>query len=292
MKIGLGAVQFGLNYGVFNKSGQTGNEEVKNILEYAAAENISILDTAPSYGTSEQVLGEAISLPNNFSIITKTPCFEEPVITQEQSQSLETVFHESLERLNISSVYGLLIHNADDLNKDGVDFLLDAMIRLREKGLVKKIGVSVYTSEQIDLASKYSAIDLAQVPISVFDQRLIKSGHLSQLKKRGTEIHARSVLLQGLLLAQPSALPQHFDGIRMHLEGFCQKADAYGITPLEAALGFVGALKEVDIVLCGVGSRAELEGLVAASKKKVDPKWFQDFGLQDTAILNPSLWCV
>ena len=69
-KIALGTVQFGLDYGITNHSGQVSIDEVKNILDYAKHKGIDTLDTAARYGNSEQVLGE-IGV-NNYRIITKT----------------------------------------------------------------------------------------------------------------------------------------------------------------------------------------------------------------------------
>ena len=67
-KISLGTVQFGLDYGITNHSGQVTIDEVKNILNYAKGKSIDTLDTASGYGNSEQVLGEAGV--NNYRIIT------------------------------------------------------------------------------------------------------------------------------------------------------------------------------------------------------------------------------
>ena len=54
------------------------------------------------------------------------------------------------------------------------------MEKFRNSGLVRKIGVSVYDSDQIDhLLSEYD-IDIVQLPINILDQRLINSGHLNR----------------------------------------------------------------------------------------------------------------
>lgn len=50
MKIVLGTVQFGMNYGITNKNRQTSEEEVEKILEFAKNHSISVLDTAQDMG--------------------------------------------------------------------------------------------------------------------------------------------------------------------------------------------------------------------------------------------------
>ena len=101
------------------------------------------------------------------------------------------------------NVYGLLAHHADDLLVPGGRRVFEEMQRLLEEGLVRKIGVSVYSGQQIDSILELYTPDIVQLPLNLFDQRLLESGHLEKLKRRGVEIHARSVFLQGLLLIEP-----------------------------------------------------------------------------------------
>ena len=56
-KIGLGAVQWGLDYGISNQNGQTPARAVKKILDFSQSCGINTIDTAPDYGESEQVIG-------------------------------------------------------------------------------------------------------------------------------------------------------------------------------------------------------------------------------------------
>ena len=69
MKLGLGTVQFGCNYGISNKKGQVPYEEIRKILEYAQEVGIDTLDTASLYGNSEKVLGRFNI--DNFKVVTK-----------------------------------------------------------------------------------------------------------------------------------------------------------------------------------------------------------------------------
>ena len=63
-KIVLGTVQFGVNYGINNTSGQVSLEEVCKILRIAEEKGIKTLDTSSGYGASEIVLGKAIKETN------------------------------------------------------------------------------------------------------------------------------------------------------------------------------------------------------------------------------------
>ena len=57
MKLAIGTVQFGLDYGISNTAGRTSVEEAGRILDRARMAGIDTLDTAAAYGDSEQVLG-------------------------------------------------------------------------------------------------------------------------------------------------------------------------------------------------------------------------------------------
>ena len=58
MKLALGTVQFGLNYGIANQQGQASRDEARSILEHARSNGMDMLDTAIAYGESEQRLGK------------------------------------------------------------------------------------------------------------------------------------------------------------------------------------------------------------------------------------------
>lgn len=289
MKIGLGAAQFGMDYGVANKEGRTPQDEVGKILAVAAANDIEVIDTAAYYGDSETVLGRTLP-PEGFKLITKTPGFAGRAVTTAEADELEQIFRRSLERLRRPSVYALLVHHADDLLGRGGDILMARMKALKAAGLVGKIGASVYDASQIDGLLASCDFDLIQLPINLLDQRLVESGHLMKLKGRGVEIHARSVFLQGLLLMAPQELPSYFTPIRAHLEA-CHSAFAEaGVSPLAASLGFVLEIDEIDAIICGVNSHRQLEEICAAVHAQgAFPDW-RAFALDDVRYINPANW--
>jgi aryl-alcohol dehydrogenase-like predicted oxidoreductase len=292
MKLGIGTAQFGLDYGISNPDGKTSPGEVAKILEVAAKHGIRVIDTAPAYGTSEDVLGISLPPSHDFHIVTKTPRFSSLAITSKDVQLLEETFYHSLSKLRQTSMYGLLVHHVDDLFADKSEILMKKVIEFKRQGLVQKIGVSVYTGEQIDRVLKNYSIDLIQLPINILDRRLINSGYLKKIKKQGIEIHARSIFLQGLLLMEPESLPQHFDSIREHLQHYHSLLVERGISRVEAALSFVCEMEEVDQVLFGVNNCQQLQEAIISSYKSFTNLDFSKFAIEDITILNPSAWKV
>jgi aryl-alcohol dehydrogenase-like predicted oxidoreductase len=293
MKLGLGTAQFGFNYGISNWRAQTPRSEVEKILAYAAEKGICVLDTAPAYGSSEAVIGELLPSRHNFQIVTKTrPCTCTRVGATVQKE-LITTFHQSLENLRQSKLYGLLVHHTDDLFLRGGEGYIDALCQLKAEGLVEKIGVSIYTSEQIDALAERFMPDLVQVPINLLDQRLIQSGHLAQLAAAGVEIHARSVFLQGLLLMDANDLPAYFDPIKYHLQTLYRELDSKRISRVTAALDFVMRQKEISAVVAGVAALSELVDVVsAAASLPLHGMDYSRWALSESGFLNPFEWKV
>lgn len=274
-------------YGITNQCGKTPASEVAEILEYAQSVGISLLDTASLYGEAEIVLG-ANSL-HSFRVVTKTPRFNSGTIDDAQVEELLITFSRSLRNLGLSQVEGLLAHHAQDLLVSGGDRLIESMQSLKEEGTVNRIGVSIYDGTQIDELLKKFTPDIIQLPLNILDQRLIQSGQLQRLKEHGIEIHARSVFLQGLLLMPLEQLPAYFEPVRPLLARCHSMAQEQGMTITQAALSFVRDILEVDIVLVGVESKAQLcdciENFTVAEK-------FYASGLacNDPRFVNPSLW--
>jgi aryl-alcohol dehydrogenase-like predicted oxidoreductase len=291
MNIGLGTVQFGLDYGVSNAQGRTSPEEVERILQFAQSENITVLDTAAQYGASEEVLGNCIGKFHQFNIVTKTPTFKKPKINLEDAKHLRNVFTDSLRKLGQEKIYGLLVHHADDLLAEGGQYLMDAMLELKALGLVSKIGASVYDGKQIDQILDHFEIDLIQVPINVFDQRLIANGKLAQLKARGIEIHARSVFLQGLLLMPLGRVTKYFEPLKQNIQSYQRYLAANHLSLLQGALAFASSCKEIDQVILGVCSLEELREILGALRSlPQDSLDFSGFFCQDEQMINPALW--
>ncbi|OGT44936.1 MAG: hypothetical protein A3E82_00695 [Gammaproteobacteria bacterium RIFCSPHIGHO2_12_FULL_38_11] len=293
MKLGLGTVQFGLDYGVSNVSGRVSQTQVESILAVAKQHDVNLLDTASQYGDSEKVLGTVAQHNDYFNVVTKTPSFlKYDVLTAMHALSLKNTFQQSILNLNRSGCYGLLVHQADDLLKPGSDYLMDALLELKSCGRVHKIGASVYSAQQIDrLLDRYHDIDIIQLPLNVLDQRLIQSGHLKKLKERQIEIHVRSIFLQGLLLMDVTKLNTFFNPFASHLQSYFNAITKLVLSPLQAAILFVKQIKEIDRMIVGVTSEMEFNQIIGAYNNT--PNAVIDFSFASTdneQYINPVNW--
>ena len=281
----LGTAQFGLPYGISNTKGQVSPDEIARILAIAWENGVRTLDTAMAYGDSETRIGSAGA--SGWRVVTKLPHID--ATGRALRAEIERQVRGSLQRLRADSVYGLLLHRSGDLiGADGAAWY-DALVSLKQGGLVEKIGVSIYDPEELDALSGRYSLDLVQAPFNVFDRRLASSGWLDRLKRAGVEVHARSAFLQGLLLMSNDRRPAKF----ARWQSLWSAWDAWianaGVTPLVACIQFVLSHPQVDGAVVGVESAGQLGEILraVAGTATVPPV---ALSTNDPDLINPSRW--
>lgn len=290
-QIGLGTAQFGMDYGIANAAGACAREDIAAILARAADAGLKVLDTAADYGNAESRLGACLPQGHGFRIITKTPDLAGVADADTIVECLTEAFERSLHRLGVSAVYGLLIHNANNLLGPLGNVFWRTLEDFRARHLVEKIGVSVYTGAQIDRLLDRYPLDLVQLPLNVFDQRLIVGGQLAKLHRRGIEVHARSVFLQGLLLMPPDGLPKHLAHIARPLQRWQGFVRRHGLELVSGAIDFVRSQPEIDTLIIGVTGLPELDDVLAATAQPPSPSPFWPrFAIDDETVIDPRLW--
>jgi aryl-alcohol dehydrogenase-like predicted oxidoreductase len=284
-KLALGTVQFGLDYGISNNSGQISVKESKEILMVAKENQINTLDTAISYGESEAVLGE-IGV-SDFNLITKLPTIPNEI--EDLDKWVKQSIKKSLKKLGVDHVAGLLVHNSEDFLSEQGDDLFKSLQSLKREGIVQKIGVSIYQPEELEkLCSNYH-FDIVQAPFNIFDRRLIESGWLKRFKDLNIELHVRSVFLQGLLLMKNVDRPQKFSQWNILWQLWDDWLLKNNLTPVQACLGYVLSFSEISKVIVGVDSQVQLEDIIEATRVDM-PVIPKDLYSTDVGLLNPSNW--
>ena len=291
MQLGLGTAQFGSAYGVTNPSGQVPEEMVALILRAAERLGVRLLDTAAAYGLAEESLGRTLWSGHPFRIVTKTQPISSKTISPRDIDTVHSAFLRSLDRIKTAKVAGLLVHHSGELLLPGGAALADLLRDLKSQGKVEKIGFSCYTPEDLEQASTVLVPDLVQVPASVLDRRFIDSGVLSRMKAGGTEVHARSIFLQGLLLTRAIDHPPRFLKHREVFQELERRAAGCDSTPAQFALEFIRTRKEIDAAVVGVCSARQLEEIcVAALNSGRTTCCFDGLASGDLSLLIPSRW--
>lgn len=151
--IGLGTVKFGRNEGVKYPHGFEIPDEkaLAKLLSMARERGVNLIDTAPSYGTSEERLGRLLKgQRRDWVIIGKAgEEFENGKSSFHFTpQYFEMSLQRTLERLNTDYLDVFLIHSdGNDMKILNDKALMQAMQDFKIRGVVKAIGVSTKTPE-------------------------------------------------------------------------------------------------------------------------------------------------
>lgn len=283
-KIALGTVQLGLDYGIANRIGKPTREEAFDILKLAYKEGIDTLDTAYSYGESEEIIGEFISKSaNTFNIVSKMP--------DSERVEVDKYFQQSLKRLKQHRVYGYLVHRFGNLTMD--KRLWSKLESLKQRGLVHKLGVSLYRTEELDyLLNNDIHFDMLQLPYNIFDQRFEE--YLPTLKTKGIEVYVRSVFLQGLFFLEIGNFSKRFQSAKNNMEKLYQLSEEYKLPIHSLCLGFVLLNHFIDKVIIGVNSieqlKQDISSLETLDKIKSIYSSIKSLELYDEELILPFNW--
>lgn len=253
----LGTVQLGLKYGIANSLGKPSQHTAWDMLLSAAKSGINSLDTSQSYGDSEAVIGSFFRKypqeSREMMVTTKIICqashdSSEESVEQELTGKVKT----SLALLNRERLRFILLHRACDMIKaEGA--VNRVMGKLVKRGYAQEVGVSVYTQSEIREMLKHPVYTAVQLPLSIFDQKLIDSGLLEEMEIRRISVFVRSIFSQGLIFMNPeqmsnTLLREHAAGPIRQLQNKCKEL---ACTPGEYALSFVRRLRAVNSIVLG-----------------------------------------
>jgi aryl-alcohol dehydrogenase-like predicted oxidoreductase len=285
MKLALGTVQFGMGYGVANCSGRVTSQEVSTILQLAQECGMDTLDTAIAYGESEAVLGRFGV--EQWKTITKLPAV--PDDCKDVARWVNDQLLQSLKRLRVRQLYGVLLHRPSQLLEQIGPDLYEALRGVQSSGMTCKIGVSVYGPAELDALLNVYSFGLVQAPLNILDRRMVESSWLKWLNEAGVEFHARSAFLQGLLLMPTDRRPSKFNQWRRTWRIWDDWLKKTGVTPLQACLRYFNGLPQIDRVVVGIDTTSQLNQILSVREGRLTslPEFEK---LEDERLINPASW--
>jgi aryl-alcohol dehydrogenase-like predicted oxidoreductase len=265
--VGLGTWQFGSReWGYGNAYAEhTAGDIVKRALECG----INLFDTAEIYGfgKSERILGEAIGDARGQAFIASKvfPVAPTPSIIRWRAGG-------SARRLAMIEIDLFQIHWPNPVVP--LNWQMKGMRQLRDRGLIRHIGVSNFSLQRWQEAEKRLGGDVLsnQVQFSLVDQRPIKSGMTTWAADNGRIILAYSPLAQGLLSAnythdnrpggmrarQAAFRPENIAKAGKLFSVLKSVAAVHEATPAQVALAWLISHPNV-IAIPGASSVAQLE---------------------------------
>jgi aryl-alcohol dehydrogenase-like predicted oxidoreductase len=286
-RLALGTVQFGLPYGVANTQGQISYDQAEAMLGAMRTAGIDTIDTAIAYGEAETVLGR-IGV-SGFRLVSKVPALCEPALAVDDwvVAQVET----SLERLRVPRLGGLMLHAPDDLLGPYGSDLARGLRRARDAGLAERIGLSVYSPEQLAALVDRLPLEIIQIPLNVFDRRFVETGWLDRLAAEDVEVHARSVFLQGLLLMPPDLVPTKFVPYSPLIDRWHRwlASETSNMSPVQACLAHVASYAGIARLVVGADSLEHLQEIIEATST-IPIRAPESLASPGTPLINPAQW--
>jgi uncharacterized protein len=283
-KLALGTVQMGIAYGINNTRGKISFIDSQSILNESFSKGIRVLDTAVGYGDSHHVIGtfhEAYP-DKKFEIISKISSSVDDI-----DKEIEEYLHE----LRIDYLEGLLFHSFTSYKSSGD--IIRKLVDLKSRGLIKKIGVSIYTNSEFEVLLRDKEIDIIQLPFNLLDNFTLRGALLKEAKKLGKIIHTRSSFLQGLFFRNPNDELGIVRSLQRELLEINRIAQEEGLSIASLALGYCLAQITIDKVIIGVDSLEQLRSNLIDCEVELSNNAIREIDkiiVKNIHLLNPSLW--
>lgn len=297
----LGTVQLGLDYGISNATGKPHQEESISMLKLAMDSGINTFDTARQYGNSEEVLGAFLSAKNNPSNPNIVSKFKVSAANLGNIDRAWKEVHESVVKslgtLGLSTLPVCLLHKGDEPIREVMAILPEMIRRLMDEGLITLGGISAYFPEDVPWFLDYEEIAATQIPINVFDQRLVKTGLLNQLTEAGKLVFARSIFLQGLFFMDPAQLKGDLKIAEKYLKQLNELALQAQMSIAQLAFSFVRDLSGVNSIVFGAVNEEQIRQNISLLNGKAVPAEVTDqikvlFSNIEENLLTPGTWKV
>ncbi|MGN6193936.1 MAG: aldo/keto reductase [Ginsengibacter sp.] len=298
----LGTVALGMTYGISNSNSKPQKENSLGVISLAVKEGINTLDTARSYGEAEQVIGEFWEENSAGQFINVVSKFKiSPENLNNKDKARKEIFNSirtSTRYLRIGVLPIALFHMNRSLPMDQVLEILPSIISdLKHEGMIDLAGVSIDHPDEAKFFLDNMQFEVAQVPVNLFDRRIIDSGMLTRMHAEGKIVFARSVFLQGLFFMNPQKLNGNVREGASYIEQLQQIAADAKLSIAELAFSFVKGLEAVTSIVFGAvnqyqirentklletgGMDEELRGLIESRFNEIPEQ-----------LITPGLWSV
>ena len=294
--IGLGTVQLGMPYG-YNNQPPPPDDEAIQLIRHAIDLGINYIDTAPTYGHSEFLVGRACAdLPHPPIIATKLSIRNtqdgQLLTAQPLRDTIEQSLHNSLRLLGLEVLDLVQLHSLE--THFSTPELLHILSDCKDRGLVRFWGVTTYGEEApLDALNYPEHFSSLQIPYSVLDRRM-ETKVLPRAKEQQTGVVLRSIFLQGILSHRLHALPCHLLPLQTIAAPIAQLALEAGIELGELALRFAAFSPYVHSAIFGTANITELTDNIRAIEAGPLPQDLTDalraIKIADPTMLDPSNW--
>lgn len=259
--ISLGTVGLGTPYGIGSSDGSGRPDDADGIrlLHYAHERGVSLFDTAPTYGTAEELVGRGLGR-RNCVIATKVTL---PTDGRDVASAIDESIARSRRALDREVLDVVQIHNATAAVLASAK-VADTLAAQRQRGAVRFLGASVYGVADAIAAIDCGWVDVIQVAFNAMDQRMAKDV-FDRATAADVGVLTRSALLKGALTRRAEQLPPPLSELRRAVERLRASIGSSWDDLPSVALRFCLAEARIASVLIGACSVAELDVAIEAA---------------------------
>jgi len=284
-RIILGTANFGNSYGVKNTGKILSKAESGSLIRWAQINGINHFDTALAYGDSTEILSSYLDYSLKPSIDTK--------LNEESCQSRDLIVkiaEENRDKLGTSQLSVVYIHDENLLQTSLGPEITWGFREILDRGIAKKIGVSVYSEESIIACKKVlPELSVFQVPENICDRRLIDSILMQEFADMGNELNVRSIFLQGLLLMDPGLIPPKLRSARLSVQELTRFAEINSITVLDLCLAYAKSIPWATGLLVGAAAIEQINEVISHSAI-LPEKWSTSISIMPAELIDPRTW--
>ncbi|GGD56378.1 aldo/keto reductase [Paenibacillus nasutitermitis] len=294
----LGTAQLGMSgYGINNNGGQVNAE---SLLGRCEQWGVNCYDTAYEYGDAELKLGKYFQGKKIPFIASKLKIDMDLTSEREIERQIFARTEAILTRLQLEAIPALLVHNPDMVEKYG-HTISTVMRKLRTEGLIERGGISYGADpvRQYDAVSGLASDDIyevVQIPLNLFDRRLVQCGAMQSFGAGGKIVVVRSVFLQGLFFMREDALPEKLRVDAGRLLGQLRTlAAAEDLSVAQLAVSYIRDMAGVHCLIIGAESEQQIDdnvrlingpSLLAETRARIE-RLFSDV---PSDVITPSVW--
>lgn len=276
MDLILGTAQLTRPYGIL-QTDVSASSSPHEVLHAARNFGYAAIDTAPTYGEAEHVIGE---MKLNLPIHTKI---------DPQLNGVTSVY-KSTGRLGVDRLDVVYQHERFDGSQMQVERL--EMIRDGASDVVEALGVSIYTRHEFEMALEAEVIGAIQFPLNAASREITET-NIRDAQALGKKLYARSVFLQGVLATPPELLPDAVGGLRSFVREFHLLAGRWGIPPIRAAIEFVKSYEGLSGLVIGADNVLQVRQIAGEFNKNAEKKFAEEcrnLAVPDLSETDPRTW--
>lgn len=190
----------------------------ERVLNSVLDSGIDLIDTAPDYGEAEEVIGRWIAhRRSEYLLASKVGCpvgaaaelpipKDRPKPHTHTRDNYRTCVEQSLRRLRTDHLDLVQVHNSPTKEELAADDAVAELVRLRDEGKVRAIGMSATLPDVLDHL-ELDVFDVIQVPYSVFEPQ--HEAVIARAAASDVGVIVRGGVAQGSVGVDAASAPPH-----------------------------------------------------------------------------------